>query len=518
VVSVRIQLALLLILALLAGCARGPDEDTLAGDLQARLDAVFGQPLVEVATLRRQGSAPYRAASDGSRQVIVYFNAGLRFVAAYDPSDWESLSPALIANALGATDRGIFGLTPGRHEPGAAFRSHGSLVYRKVGDDWVPSDDRLLATTADAGGPHSGTPGADELVQRLAKIVMQSPKTRGADQEIITEEIDRALRNITLRLRREHESVAVAAGPAGGEYWRFLTSVTQGLPESAGIQVVATEGSVANAFMIQSHRARIGVMQSDVAAAAVTGQGVFAEPGPLSHLRAVASLFPEPVHVVVRADSGIEGLQDLMGRRVALGRVASGTRQTAIGLLEAAGIGIDRVTGLEEPTPQAALDALTAGRIDAVIEVVSAPWRQLEIEMHAARLALLPLDRPTIARAVADIHGLLPLDIPARTYPGQLAGVPTVAATALLVARDDVPDAAILNTLELLYASAASGSVGVQATRLSKKRATAGLTIPMHPAATRFFGKPAGPGAVSVAPPAQPAADVAADVAPPPLD
>ena len=33
------------------------------------------------------------------------------------------------------------------------------------------------------------------------------------------------------------------------------------------------------------------------------------------------------------------------------------------------------------PTPQAALDLLVKGDIDVVIEVVSAPWRQLEIAM-----------------------------------------------------------------------------------------------------------------------------------------
>ena len=55
-------------------------------------------------------------------------------------------------------------------------------------------------------------------------------------------------------------------------------------------------------------------MQSDVAAAAVAGEGMFSGAGPLDHLRAVASLFPEPVHVVVRADSGIETVADLAGK------------------------------------------------------------------------------------------------------------------------------------------------------------------------------------------------------------
>ncbi len=490
------RILLLLLLALLTGCERGPDEDALTRDVQSQLDAIFGQPLVEVATLRRQGSAPYRAAPDGARQVIVYFNAVLRFVGDYDPSDWESLSPALIASALGATDRGIFGLGPGRHQPGAEFRSHGSLVYRKAAEGWIPSDERLPVAEAGAVATPGGTPGADELVQRLAQIVMQSPATRGADREIITEEIDRALRNITLRLQREHEGVALASGPEGGEYWRFLSSVTRGLPGSAGVKVVATEGSVANAFLIESQRARIGVMQSDVAAAAVTGQGVFADTGPMSHLRAAASLFPEPVHIVVRADSDIGRLEDLAGRRVALGSPQSGSRHTALRLLAHAGIDPAGLVHVEQVGAADALAALAAGELDAVIEVASAPWQQLQATLRTTPLRLVGLDAAQAARIGADLPGLVPLTIPARTYAGQAAAVPTVAATALLVAHSDVADATVEVVLDYLYAAAA-GRGGVLASRLSKERARTGITIPMHEGAQRFFARSTGTAARS---------------------
>jgi hypothetical protein len=123
-----------------------------------------------------------------------------------------------------------------------------------------------------------------------------------------------------------------------------------------------------------------------------------------------------------------------------------------------------------------------------VIEVVSAPWRQLEIAMHATPLRLLPLDLQTRLEIAEGAHGLFPLTIPARTYPGQDEPVPTVAATALLVVRDDVANAEVKNVLDLLFASAASGGAGVQATRLSKARARDGVTIPMHPGAEQYFG------------------------------
>lgn len=478
-----------LIGALLAACTRGPDAVRVEQDVQAKVDMLFGRQLLVLESFRRQGSAPYRSDGDGARQVIVYYNAVFRVAEAYDPSDWQGLSPAMIASTIGASDDGITGLKSGRNEPGTLLRAYGSVIYRRSDDAWQPAD-VVAPRPPDASAPETAAKTrADELVRRLADVVQRSPGRRGSDDAIIAEELDRALANIRLRLDRSSEKVVVASGPQGGEYQRFLEALVGRVRGTGSISIAQTAGSVENAFLVDGDQARFALMQSDVAAAAVTGDGVFSGTGPLGHLRAVASLFPEPVHVVVRADSGIHSLHDLAGRRVALGGVASGTRQTALKLLEEAGVAPGEIIGLDEPSPDAALAHLASGDADAIIEVVSAPWRQLEVAMHAQSLELLAIDADTIARISADVHGLVALDIPARTYPGQSAEIPTVAATALLVARDDVPEAVVQDTLELFYASAASGGAGVQATRLSRERALSGITIPLHPAAARYFGR-----------------------------
>lgn len=481
-----LHVLLVIALALVAGCTHGPEPARLEADVQARVDELFGRRVLEVESFRRQGSAPYRAADDGASQVIVYYNARFRMKEAYDPSDWQGLGPGMLTGAIGAADEGITGLKAGRNEPGTELRAYGSIVYRADGDGWKPADTPGPRSAA-VPAANDGESDAEEMMRRLSELVQKSPARRGTNEAIITEELAQALANIRMRTERGDDRVVVAAGPEGGEYSRFLTSVIGRLNRKSGIEVAATAGSVENALLVDRGDARAGLVQSDVAAAAVTGDGFFSGTGPLGHLRAVASLFPEPVHVVVRADSGIGSLAELAGHKVSLGRVASGTRQTALRLLEAAGIAPDDIAGIEAPTPQQALDRLAAGEIDAVIEVVSAPWRQLEVAMEAGQLRLLPLDPDTIARVSEEVHGLVPLDIPGRTYPGVPDDLPTVAATALLVARDDVPDALVRDTLELLYASAASGGAGVQATRLSKARATIGITIPMHPGAAGYF-------------------------------
>jgi TRAP transporter TAXI family solute receptor len=509
----RFAASLLVAFALFAaGCARGPDPAGLEADVQARLDALFGRPVLVVGSLNRQGSAPYARAADGARQAIVYFNATLEFAEAYDPSDWETLSPQLIARALGATDDGVFGLESGRMAPGAVLKAYGSLVYRREGEGWRPT--QLQAPQA-VGATQAAAPGAEsranELIERLATIVDTSPRLRGARDEIVAEELDRALQNIQLRLEQDQSDVAIATGPAGGEYARFVESLESRFGPGRRPLVATTAGSVENAFLIDQGRARFGLVQSDVAAAAVTGEGLFGTTGPLRHLRGAAALFPEMVHVVVREGDDARSVGELAGRRLSVGRVGSGSRQTGVSVLAAHGLGSGSYLETDVGGPAAAVQALAEGRVDAVVEVVSAPWHALAEAGAVTPLRLLPLDGVAIERAVAEVHGLLPLTIPARTYAGQEIDVPTVAATALLVVNAEVPEAVVRDLLEVLYSEGDSRGRSVRAARLSRERALSGVTLPLHDGAAGFFE--AAPAAVGGPAPASAPVPVAAPAA-----
>jgi TRAP transporter TAXI family solute receptor len=323
---------------------------------------------------------------------------------------------------------------------------------------------------------------SNDLVERLARVVNTTPGLRAADDAIVAEELDHALQNIKLRLNRGEAGLLIATGPASGEYARFI-----GALQPRGVDWAVTQantaGSVSNALMVDAGEARFALVQSDVAAAAVTGQGAFASTGPLRHLRAVAALFPEPVHVVVRRDAGIAEFTDLAGRRIAIGSRGSGTRHTALQVLRAHGIEPDGFVAVDSHDPEEALSLLLAGRIDAVIEVVSAPWRKLDTVAATSELAA-----EAMAALGQSTPGLVPLAIPDHSYAWQDGTVPTLAATALLVAGDDVPAASVRRTLEFLFEDSAALDRGVTASRLSKERALTGITIPLHDGAVDYFG------------------------------
>src|SRR5690348_5401913 len=107
----------------------------------------------------------------------------------------------------------------------------------------------------------------------------------------------------------------------------------------------ATQGSVENVQAVGSGRLESALAQSDVALGAFSGSGLFKGKPPIKSLRVIAALFPESVHLVVKAGGPIAEVKDLRGKRVGLGEKESGTLVDAKLILDAAGIAEKDVKG-----------------------------------------------------------------------------------------------------------------------------------------------------------------------------
>jgi len=153
--------------------------------------------------------------------------------------------------------------------------------------------------------------------------------------------------------------------------------------------------------------------------------------------RVVAPLFPEELHLVVRADSPLTYIHQIRGHSIDLGLATPGRPPTAAMLYE-------RLFG--EPLPPAlarntgwpdALAALAAGRTDVAVLVDAQPssgWLALTPAQRAG-LKLLALD-PAAPESRRALQGFLPATLhPPGAAP---AGVPSLALMSFL-AVDDTP-------------------------------------------------------------------------------
>ena len=91
---------------------------------------------------------------------------------------------------------------------------------------------------------------------------------------------------------------------------------------------------------------------------------------------ALAALYPNALHLATLEGSGIDGLEDLPGRRVSVGAPGSGTEVAARTLLEANGITYDDLRAQRLNFNETA-NALRDGQIDAGFWSVGPPTSSL---------------------------------------------------------------------------------------------------------------------------------------------
>ena len=301
-------------------------------------------------------------------------------------------------------------------------------------------------------------------------------------ESILEDEFRQAYARARARLDRAAQIIVVAGGPEGGAYAE-LRRALEARAHSAGVLLgpISSEGSLGNIRLLDLGSAQFALAQNDIARSAYRGSGRFAG-APQPELRAVASLFPEAIHLVVRAGSRIASVADLRGKRVDLGPEGSGTRANALAILAVSGVPESALAGVHGSVLPEATRALADGRIDAFFATIHAPAQEIARLASQTPIAFVPIGpSPELVET-----GLVPLTLPALTYAGQRAPVPVLAATALLVTREDVAPASVAALMRLLF-EARGGANTAAVSQVNVQRAREGVGLPFHPQAETYL-------------------------------
>lgn len=263
---------------------------------------------------------------------------------------------------------------------------------------------------------------------------------------------------------------------------------TCGVP---GLVAVAqtTQGSIDNLRMINAGQIESGFSQADTAGWAYKGAGNFTEAGAMPRLRAIASLFPESLHIVVRADSSIRAVEDLKGKKISLGETGSGTAANARAVLDAAGLGENAVSR-QYLRPAQAITALREGTIDALFMIGANPLPIIRELAAATPIRLVPVDGALFEAIKARYGPYGRSVIAAGSYPGVDDDTPSIALSALWLAGADVDTDLVYAITKSLWNEATQRLL----TRLDPigrlvraDHALDGITLPLHPGAERFY-------------------------------
>jgi TRAP transporter TAXI family solute receptor len=483
--------ALVVLLLMLAGCTRGPDAGALKQDVHKRLAQALPPGALTLAGLERRGSQHDAKAPAGETRRTVYYDAELKLERDFDFGAWDGPGVAGLVSALGAGPKGITGIASGGNRAGDVIRAHGTALYKREADGWVavapagyrPENPPAVATNA----PQSG---AAAMLDAIRKVIESVPRGLApAQNAVIEQELAVAHAAIRGRLARATDGYAIAGGPEHGQYLRFAQALS-GAAQTRMVPLV-TRGGDENLRLLRDRKVSLALAQGDAALDALQGSGGFAAAGPHTTLRAVGSLYPEPVHVLVRDEPGLASIADLRGRRVAVGQQGSASRTTAMRVLEAHGLRLGDIEPLELALGDA-LVALQGREADAVIQVIGVPADSVRDMLADVRMRLLPLSASAVAALAQAKTGYFAYTIPPGAYPTQRQEIDTVATAALLLVSDDLSDTEVGTLTRAVFESGrdfvARGSA--QGTQVSAATARQGLPIPQHVAAAKALGSP----------------------------
>jgi len=193
------------------------------------------------------------------------------------------------------------------------------------------------------------------------------------------------------------------------------------------IETRNTKGSTENVPLLEANKLDLALVAGEIASA------VLAKPD--TPLRIISAIYSSPGVLMVRGDSAYRSLGDLRGKPVVLGTQASGI--TALGRTVFDSLGIDiKPIYLEKAGDGPAM--LQDGRAEALWGA-GVGW--------PAFAALAKSGARFIAPGAADIKTILaknpalqPVTLPAKSYPGQEAALPSVGSWSYVLAKPALSD------------------------------------------------------------------------------
>ncbi|SFS77990.1 TAXI family TRAP transporter solute-binding subunit [Saccharopolyspora flava] len=283
--------------------------------------------------------------------------------------------------------------------------------------------------------------------------------------------------------------LTIATGNTGGVYYVLGGGLAQVISQNSELRATAAEtgASVQNIQQLVAGDYDIAFTLADTAADAVAGKDAF--DGKPQSIRALSRIYPNSTHVVVKADSGINSVADMRGKRISTGSPKSGTEVIANRLLETAGLDPSADVQAQRLSLSKSVDGMKSGTLDGLFWSGGLPTPEITDLTTTLGGAVKFIDvTPQLPKLneISDVYEQG--TIPAATY-GLPGDVPTVQVPNLLVVRDDFPANNACAVTRLLFDKKTElEAVHPSAKLINRDNATKTNPVPLHPGAQQALG------------------------------
>jgi TRAP transporter TAXI family solute receptor len=283
--------------------------------------------------------------------------------------------------------------------------------------------------------------------------------------------------------------VNVLTGGTSGVYYPLgvaLANVIGKAMPDVKTSAQSTKASVENLNLLQAGRGEIAFALGDSVSDAWKGNEEAGFKTPLKKLRGIAAIYPNYIQIVARADAGIKSLADLKGKKISVGAPKSGTELNARTIFAAAGITYHDFAKVEYLPFGESVELMKNRQLDVTLQSAGLGVSSLRDLATSVDIVIVPIPADVIKKTNDPAY--LPATIPANTYRGQTADVPSAAVQNYLVTQDGVSNdtaygmtKALWTGLDQLVAAHAAAKA------INLKHALDGMPVPLHPGAEKYY-------------------------------
>lgn len=290
-------------------------------------------------------------------------------------------------------------------------------------------------------------------------------------------------------LAQKPQFINILTGGQSGVYYPVGVALSQVLGQSIdGARATAqvTKASAENLNLLQAGRGELALSLGDAVADAWAGNEEAGFKQPLDQLRGFSATYNNYIQIVANAESGIQTLADLKGKRVSVGAAKSGTELNARAIFKAAGLSYSDLSKVEYLPFGESVELIKNRQLDATLQSAGLGVASIRDLASSVKINIVAVPAEVIEKI--DSPAYLPAVIPAGTYTGQDADVPTTAIPNFLITHAKVSDDLAYDMVKAMYENIDKLYAAHNAIKVMKlENATTGMPVPLHPGVERYY-------------------------------
>ena len=284
------------------------------------------------------------------------------------------------------------------------------------------------------------------------------------------------------------DSIRLVTGPQGGSWYPLggaIKSIVETNLSGSSVQVAPGAG-IANVKAVEAGKAQMGFANSVSTVDAINGKPPFDTAA--KNVCNVATLYPQFFQVVGLKSAGFKSPADFKGKSLAAQKKGNTGEAITAHLLTAYGMSYDDMSRVNYGSYTDSGTLMKDGNAQIFTLGTTVPAGAIMDLASAREITMIEIDDKGLAEMQKLNPGYRRTYIPAGSYPGQDAKVPTIGYSTHLIAQCSLPEETVYNVLKAIHGNLDDMAAIAKAVKNTTLKAMAvDIGVPPHPGAVKYY-------------------------------